>query len=317
MQQRRRWLQPSRRPLPSGIVVCFSASNGGWGFPSQHPDVLAVGGVFMNPDGTMRASDYSSGFMSNVYPGRRVPDVSGLVGMQPRAAYIMLPLAEGSAIDASSAGGTHPVGDETANNDGWAAFSGTSASCPQVAGVCALIRQACPRLTPAQVRDILMATARDVTTGTSSPLRPPMPPAAPAPGNPATVGPDAATGNGLVDAYRAVLFAKLRCIAVVPFTRPVLVPPVFFPAPPVVPIVSPRPPIVPIIRPRPPIVPIITPNLPPVIAPLRPLRPLLPFGPGPGPDPGPLAEAPGAGLTSEDVAALEQMIIESGEWPLA
>ena len=112
------------------------------------PDVVAVGGVFMDRDGSMRASDYASGFMSNVYPGRRVPDVSGLVGMRPKAIYIMLPLSEGAAIDVGNAGGTHPNGDETPNNDGWAAFSGTSASCPQVAGVCALIKQACPRLTP-------------------------------------------------------------------------------------------------------------------------------------------------------------------------
>ena len=140
----------------AGIIVCFSASNGGWGFPAQMPEVVAVGGVFMERDGSMRASDYASGFMSNVYPGRRVPDVSGLVGMRPKAIYIMLPLSEGAAIDVGNAGGTHPNGDETPNNDGWAAFSGTSASCPQVAGVCALIKQACPRLTPAEVKDILM-----------------------------------------------------------------------------------------------------------------------------------------------------------------
>ena len=72
---------------------------------------------------------------------------------------------EGASIDVGNAGGRHPNGDETPNNDGWAAFSGTSASCPQVAGVCALIKQACPRLTPAEVKDILMRTARDVTAG--------------------------------------------------------------------------------------------------------------------------------------------------------
>ena len=154
----------------AGIIVCFSASNGGWGFPAQMPEVVAVGGVFMDRDGSMRASDYASGFMSNVYAGRRVPDVSGLVGMRPKAIYIMLPLSEGAAIDVGNAGGAHPNGDETPNNDGWAAFSGTSASCPQVAGVCALIKQACPRLTPAEVKDILMRTARDVTVGSSSPL---------------------------------------------------------------------------------------------------------------------------------------------------
>ena len=48
-------------------------------------------------------------------PGRRVPDVSGLVGMRPGAQYIMLPLPEGCTIDTSYAGGSHPNGDETGN----------------------------------------------------------------------------------------------------------------------------------------------------------------------------------------------------------
>src|SRR5262245_8885416 len=82
-----------------GIVVVFAAGNGHWGFPGQHPDVISVGGVNMQQSGALRASDYSSGFMSNVYPGRRVPDLSGLVGMLPGAQYIMLPVPEGCALD--------------------------------------------------------------------------------------------------------------------------------------------------------------------------------------------------------------------------
>src|SRR5699024_6590399 len=93
-------------------------------------------------------------------------------------------------------------GDETAPDDGWAAFSGTSAAAPQVAGVCALLLQACPQLTPGQVRQVLMDTARDVTQGTNHPTF----------GHPATPGPDTATGHGLVDAHKAVLLAKLRCV---------------------------------------------------------------------------------------------------------
>jgi subtilisin family serine protease len=189
----------------SGIVVIFSAGNGNFGFPAQHPDVIAAGGVHMREDASIEASDYSSGFISNVYGGRRVPDVSGLVGMQPKAIYIMLPLEPGDTIDVGRSGGVFPNGDQTANNDGWAAFSGTSAAAPQLAGLAALIKQACSHHSPAAVRDIMMKTARDVTTGTCSPWTG---------GHPAAPGPDTATGHGLVDAYKAVLLAKIRCLSI-------------------------------------------------------------------------------------------------------
>ncbi len=288
--------------VASGIVVVFAAGNGHWGFPGQHPDVISVGGVDIRQNGQLRASNYSSGFMSNVYPGRRVPDLSGLVGMRPRAQSIMLPVPEGCQLDVSLAGGNHPNGDETATNDGWAAFSGTSAACPQVAGVCALIKEACARLTPFEIRDILMRTARDVTTGTNHPNF----------GNAAVAGPDTATGNGLVDAHRAVLVAKVRCISFP--IRPIqpLLP--FRPLAPVRPItpIQPARPIRPVLPFRPlfPVAPTqpIQPFQPlEPLQPLAPLPPIVPFGPDPGPRPG----AEGGALSAEDAAALEQMIIES------
>ena len=95
--------------VASGITVIFSAGNGHWGFPGQHPDVISAGGVFMKQDESLRASDYSSGFMSNIYPNRRVPDLCGLVGMQPKAMYIMLPLEPGDDIDVGNSGGKHPL----------------------------------------------------------------------------------------------------------------------------------------------------------------------------------------------------------------
>ena len=189
----------------SGIIVIFSAGNGHFGFPGQHPDVISAGGVFMEENENLRASDYSSGFMSNIYPNRRVPDLSGLVGMKPGASYIMLPVEPGDQIDTSRAGGTHPPRDETASRDGWAAFSGTSAAAPQLAGTAALMKQACKKLTPAQIRDIMMKTARDVKQGNCNSATG---------GHPATAGPDLATGNGLVDAHKAVLTAKIRCLSV-------------------------------------------------------------------------------------------------------
>jgi subtilisin family serine protease len=190
----------------SGIVVIFSAGNGHYGFPSQHPDCIAAGGVFMDKDESLRASDYASGFMSNIYTGRRVPDVCGLVGMKPRAAYIMLPLEPGDNIDQSCQGGTHPNGDETTGTDGWAAISGTSAAAPQLAGLAALIKEACPKLSNTEVRDVMMKSARDVTTGNCNTS---------CGGSPATVGPDTATGYGLADANKAVLLAKIRCLGTI------------------------------------------------------------------------------------------------------
>lgn len=184
--------------VASGITVIFSAGNGQSGFPGQHPDVISAGGVFMDKNERLQASDYASGFISAIYPGRRSPDLCGLVGMKPKAAYIMLPVEPFDDIDAGLSGNTHPDGDETDPKDGWAAFSGTSAAAPQLAGAAALIKQACPTFTPVQVRKVLMQGARDVKTGNASSST----------GSPeATVGTDIATGNGLVDAYKSVRLA--------------------------------------------------------------------------------------------------------------
>lgn len=326
-----------------GIIVVFSAGNGHFGFPGQHPDVISAGGAFLDSNGTLRASDYASGFASPIYAGRNAPDLCGLVGMRPRAAYIMLPLQPNCTIDIDLAGGTHPNADETANNDGWAAISGTSAAAPQLAGAAALVRQACARLTPAEVRDILVRTAVDVTTGNCNPA---------SSGAAAGVGTDLATGSGLVDANAAVLVAKVRCLGpirppIVPILPPVtppILPPVRPPiTPPIVPPVRPPilPPILPPIRPpilppiRPPILPIqpirpIQPVRPPIqpIQPIQPIRPPIqppirpPIRPvGPGPVNAGFAEATedggqGSSLSAEDVAALEDMVIKGKIDPL-
>lgn len=289
--------------VASGIIVVFSAGNGHRGFPGQHPDVISVGGVYLEANGNMRASNYSSGFASEIYPGRTVPDVCGLVGQKPRAAYIMLPLQPGCDIDKDlAAGGTHPDGDETANNDGWAAISGTSAAAPQVAGVAALIKQACPTLSPRAVRDILFRSARDVTTGTNNN------------GNSAGPGHDLATGPGLVDAHKAVLLAKLRCLRG-PIGPIPIRPDIIEPVQPIV--VGPAIPIRPdVIQPVPPIRPdVIQPVQPIPTGPIRPIGPVV----NPGPTPRPLdadlqqagASAP-QGLSNDDLDALESMILEDG-----
>lgn len=179
-----------------GITVCFSAGNGHYGFPGQMPEVISVGGVYadedlVDSDFDLYASNYASSFDSQVYPGRHVPDVCGLVGMKPGAVYIMLPVEPGDQIDKGVSGA-----DTTKPDDGWAVISGTSAASPQVAGVCALLKEVQPGLSPALVKAILRASARDVTQGAS------------AMGQPASEGHDGATGAGLVDAHAAYKLAR-------------------------------------------------------------------------------------------------------------
>ncbi|MCW6036379.1 S8 family serine peptidase [Spirulina subsalsa FACHB-351] len=183
-----------------GIVVLFAAGNGGWGFPAQHPDVIAVGGVYWHPQdgqGELEASDAASGFVSVVYPQRPVPDICGLVGKSPHGDYILLPVPPGSELDRKYAA----IGDGTDAEDGWAAFSGTSAATPQVAGICALLRQVQPNLTPVEIRRILRETTRDIVRGYSNPV---------SGGYPAQPGVDLATGAGLVDGEKAIAFLQGR-----------------------------------------------------------------------------------------------------------
>jgi serine protease AprX len=196
------------RAVREGIVVVFAAGNGSWGFPAQHPDAIAAGGVYKHLEGSLKglleASNYASGFISPVYPGRVVPDVCGLVGQLPSGAYIMLPIPPDGASDRSRSAS----GDGTLPSDGWAAFSGTSASAPQLAGICALMKQVDPSLSPARVKQILQQTARDVVEGSSNPA---------AGGYRAREGLDLATGSGLADAYEAVeavkAFTNEKCCA--------------------------------------------------------------------------------------------------------
>ncbi|MDJ0775337.1 MAG: S8 family serine peptidase [Mastigocoleus sp. MO_167.B18] len=188
-----------------GITVCFSGGNGQIAFPGMMPNVISVGGVYAHEsidgdDFKLEASNYASSFDSQIYPGRHVPDMCGLVGMQPKAIYIMLPVEPGDEIDKGLGGNGYPEKDETGTNDGWAVISGTSAACPQIAGVCALLKQVQPGLSPTLIKSILKASARDVKTGKSIH------------GQPAGNGHDGATGTGLVDAYAAYKLARSAAI---------------------------------------------------------------------------------------------------------
>ena len=106
------------------------------------------------------------------------------------AAYIALPIPEGSESDLDGGGvdGTQP-------NDGWGVFSGTSAACPQIAGACALLLQKYASLSPFEVRDLLVRSARRVKFGHAN--------AASNPGKPPVKAP-AAAGGGLIDVAAAL-----------------------------------------------------------------------------------------------------------------
>jgi hypothetical protein len=187
--------------IEQGILVVFSAGNSHFSIEPQVPGVLAAGGVHMSAALESRASDYASGYQSPWFDGVTVPTVCGLVGLRPRAQYIMLPVPPGSPIDVwwsqPSTVPFDPTDDGTAPNDGWALFSGTSAAAPQLAGAAALVLGAKPELEPAQVIEALSKTAVDITTGSCHPRF----------NYPAAIGHDLATGHGLVNAAAALNYA--------------------------------------------------------------------------------------------------------------
>jgi subtilisin family serine protease len=186
--------------VEQGIVVVFSGGNGQFCIEPQVPGVIAAGGVFAGPDDRLRASDYASGYASPWIDGVVVPTVCGLVGLLPRAQYLMLPVPPGCAIDVDESlpdpEDPDALADGTRRDDGWALFSGTSAAAPQIAGAAAVLLGARPGLTPALVAEALVRTAADVTAGTCHPRF----------GNRARLGPDRATGAGLVDVSAALDF---------------------------------------------------------------------------------------------------------------
>lgn len=185
--------------VAKGIIVVFSAGNGHFSFPGMMPDVISAGGVFVDAGGAMHASDYASAFRSKIYPGRFVPDFCGLVGLRPHADYIMLPLPPGCELDHETARPDDGLpGDGTAPDDGWGVFSGTSAAAPQLAGVCALLLQKNPSLTPSDIKAILRRSARSVAVGAANPSS-----SDNGIGEPASDGDTGAAGAGLVDAMAA------------------------------------------------------------------------------------------------------------------
>jgi Subtilase family len=197
-----------RDAVAKNIVVVFSAGNGNFTMEAQIPGVIAAGGVFVDEGGGLHATPYASGYRGKWYHrdnDRRsewmtVPTVCGLVGLPPRGAYIMLPVPDGCQIDVERAAwGRDDPPDGTSPFDGWALFSGTSAAAPQVAGAAAVLLQKHPKATPRQISRLLCKTATDVCKGSGHPRFE----------RRARIGPDEATGYGLVNLSEAAASRSL------------------------------------------------------------------------------------------------------------
>ncbi|MCE9661458.1 MAG: S8 family serine peptidase [Burkholderiales bacterium] len=180
-----------------GITVVAGTGNGDYGFPAAMKQVIAVGGVHVDPADTTSLSvwDGGSAFRCKITAGdcknRFVPDVCGLAG-NDRGAYIVLPVPPLSTFEQQ-----FPLTPGAAPGTGWALFSGTSAATAEVAGVCALILQKQPGLAPRKVKSVLCNTARTVALGNASELS--NLPIVPGLG----AGAERAAGFGLVDAFAA------------------------------------------------------------------------------------------------------------------
>jgi serine protease AprX len=124
------------------IVVCVASGNAGpgsrtVGAPGAAADVITVGAV----DRSDRVARFSS--RGPTADGRIKPDVC-LPGTD---------IVSARAVDSSQG---QPVSDR------YTAMSGTSMATPHASGLAALLLQAQPDLTPAQVKSVLMETALDV-----------------------------------------------------------------------------------------------------------------------------------------------------------
>jgi serine protease AprX len=128
--------------VEEGVVVCAAAGNAGPGASTVGPPGVARLVI------TVGASDKSDGIanFSSRGPtsdGRTKPDV----------------VFPGVGIVAARAAGTH-MG--TPLNDRYTSANGTSMAAPHATGGVALLLEAYPNLTPAEIKDVLMRSAKDL-----------------------------------------------------------------------------------------------------------------------------------------------------------
>ncbi len=151
--------------IDMGITVVAAAGNGQKSFPGSMPEVISAGGVYYSSEGRFEPSDVASEYESSIFPGRRIPDLCGLVGNRPYGRLLLVPvppkarLAKKPGFSSIAAGDSESLSGRTGGT-GWAMFSGTSASTAMISGAAALLHQVHPGLTPAQTKDLLTRAAR-------------------------------------------------------------------------------------------------------------------------------------------------------------
>ncbi|MEL6925073.1 MAG: S8 family serine peptidase, partial [Bacteroidota bacterium] len=164
-----------------GIPFIFAGGNGERVFPACIPEVLSIGGVYFDEDQLASASNATSSFESQLYPGRFVPDLCGISGNDfPNDGHILLPVPSGATLE----GMNMP-------NDlmevGWCINSASSIAAPQVAGIIALLLELDNNLSPETIRSILLSSCTPIVQGHSK----------------MNDSPKLSTGGGLVNAFRA------------------------------------------------------------------------------------------------------------------
>jgi subtilisin family serine protease len=172
--------------VKAGIVVCIATGNDGntHYMPSPGAADLDIACGWLQDANSLQHSDDIVSDQSNEGPRDDDGDTDHLDEMKPSVL--------GSGSDIVSVEGD-PASDGTLYKN----INGTSMATPGVAGICALIRQANPALTPAQVREIIQNTAEHRTDHGQQP---------PSASDPFHIDPNyhPSWGWGEIDAYAAV-----------------------------------------------------------------------------------------------------------------
>ncbi len=180
-----------RAAVDAGIVMVFSAGNDG-------PEPETVRPIPNGMDEVISVASACKADRGGCAPG-------AVNRFSSRGASVDIAAPGDQIISTSSPSILEPIGqtlegdyfgdtaqDELQNRVAYARLSGTSMASPHVTGVVALMFEANPDLTPAQVREILIASADDMVVEGDPELTP---------------GFDHASGHGLVNARRAVAMA--------------------------------------------------------------------------------------------------------------